>query len=109
MNGKAKAKAVNLENQRSRKLEDSSRCSARPIAQPIIKRAGNPKTTKKSAGSHVISAGVSYIFNRNNGTASTRVSESANQNLNGARPARRHTGPISMKARKRFSRANQIC
>jgi hypothetical protein len=45
------------------------------MAQPVIIRAGRPKTMKKSAGSQVISSGVSSIFSRNNGTVGTVYTE----------------------------------
>ena len=91
------------------KWREVSRRSARPMAQPTINRAGSPKTTKKSAGSQVISAGVSSIFIRNSGTASASVRRSPNQNMNGALFPSRWTFATSIKAPNRFSLANQTC
>ena len=79
------------------------------MAQPTINRAGSPKTTKKSAGSQVISAGVSSIFIRNSGTASASVRRIPNQNMNGALFPSRWTTATSIKAPNRFSLANQAC
>ena len=82
---------------------------ALPIAQPAIRRAGKPNTTKNKAGSQVISAGVSSTFKRNNGKDEVRVKARAIQHRNGERPISLSTGHTSTKARIRPSFANHTC
>ena len=79
------------------------------MAQPVSRRAGNPKITKNNAGNQVISAGVSSTFNKNNGTASVNVRVRAIQQRNGDRPINFSTGHTTMKARIRSSVANHTC